>query len=147
MNTLNKVEGITPSGVEMIHTPILSENLGADMDAHRSIDVSFERLSTLMDVAKEIVEARKVTISHQSRLEGILSDREDYLEYDIDYLITLIKEYLWYIYTLENWKFLSMDTNTTFMISCHDKIKDLYNLIINKCTNLLKTNSYDERII
>ena len=141
MNRFIKNEGITPSGVEMIHTPISSEYFGAEVDVHKSIDMSFERFSTLMDVAKEIVEAREVTISHQSRLEGILSDREDYLEYDIDYLITLIKEYLWYIYTLKNWESLSMDANTTFMILCHDKVKTLYNLIINKCTNLLKTNS------
>ena len=141
MNKFIKNEGMTPSGVEMIYTPTSFKNLRVDNNALRNTETYLTTLSTLVDVAKEIVEARKVTISHQLRLEGILSDREDYLEYEIDYLITLIKEYLWCVYTLENWESLSMDTNTTSMIPYYDKVKNLYNLIINICTNLLKTNS------
>ena len=136
MNRLSKIEGMNPSGVEMIYTPISLENLtnGKILNKHTTY---FHALSTLKNVAREITSTRMITPAHLSRLESVLSDREDYLNYDIDYLIDLIKEYLWYQYALDNWAALQIantpDLYKTFALYA----ERVYNFIISTCNNAL----------
>ena len=136
MSTLIKTEGINPSGVEMIHTPILLENLRDD-ETIKYYSTYFLALSTLKDVAREIISTRKITPNHLSKLEGVFSDREDDLNYDIDYLIILIKEYLWYEYALDNWAALPIANSSGLYETIAVQAKRVYGFIINKCNNTL----------
>ena len=136
MSTLIKTEGINPSGVEMIHTPILLENLRDD-ETIKYYSTYFLALSTLKDVAREIISTNMITPDNLSRLEGVYSDREDDLNYDIDYLIILIKEYLWYEYALDNWVALQIADNTGLYEAIAVHAKHVYDFIINKCNNTL----------
>ena len=136
MSTLIKTEGINPSGVEMIHTPILLENLRDD-ETIKYYSTYFLALSTLKDVAREIISTNMITPDNLSRLEGVYSDREDDLNYDIDYLIILIKEYLWYEYALDNWVALQIADNTGLYETIAVHAKRVYDFIINKCNNTL----------
>ena len=136
MSTLIKTEGINPSGVEMIHTPILLENLRDD-ETIKYYSTYFLALSTLKDVAREIISTNMITPDNLSRLEGVCSDREDDLNYDIDYLIILIKEYLWYEYALDNWVALQIADNTGLYETIAVHAKRVYDFIINKCNNTL----------
>lgn len=136
MSTLIKTEGINPSGVEMIHTPILLENLRDD-ETIKYYSTYFPALSTLKDVAREIISTSKITPDNLSRLESVCSDREDDLNYDIDYLIILIKEYLWYEYALDNWVALQIADNTGLYGTIAVHAKRVYDFIINKCNNTL----------
>jgi hypothetical protein len=136
MNRFIKNEGITPSGVEMIHTPILLETLRDD-ETIKYYSTYFLALSTLKDVAREIISISKITPDNLSRLEGVCSDREDDLNYDIDYLIILIKEYLWYEYALDNWVALQIADNTGLYETIVVHAKRVYDFIINKCNNTL----------
>ena len=136
MSTLIKTEGINPSGVEMIHTPILLENLRDD-ETIKYYSTYFLALSTLKDVAREIISTNKITPDNLSRLEDVCFDREDDLNYDIDYLIILIKEYLWYEYALDNWVALQIADNTGLYETIAVHAKRVYDFIINKCNNTL----------
>lgn len=136
MNTLSKIEGMNPSGVEMIYTPILQENLRDD-ETIKYYSTYFPALSTLKDVAREIISTRKITPNQLSKLEGVFSDREDDLNYDIDYLIILIKEYLWYEYALDNWLALQLANSTGLYETIAVYAKRVYDFIINKCNNTL----------
>lgn len=136
MKALSKTEGMNPSGVEMIHTPILLENLRDD-ETIKYYSTYFLALSTLKDVAREIISTNKITPDNLSRLEGVCSDREDDLNYDIDYLIILIKEYLWYEYALGNWVALQIADNTGLYETIAVHAKRVYDFIINKCNNTL----------
>ena len=136
MKALGKTEGINPSGVEMIHTPILLENLRDD-ETIKYYSTYFPALSTLKDVAREIISTNKITPDNLSRLEGVCSDREDDLNYDIDYLIILIKECLGYEYALDNWVALQIADNTGLYETITVHAKRVYDFIINKCNNTL----------
>lgn len=136
MKALGKTEGINPSGVEMIHTPILLENLRDD-ETIKYYSTYFLALSTLKDVAREIISTNKITPDNLSRLEDVCFDREDDLNYDIDYLIILIKEYLWYEYALDNWVALQIADNTGLYETIAVHAKRVYDFIINKCNNTL----------
>lgn len=136
MNALGKTEGMNPSGVEMIHTPIFLENLRDD-ETIKYYSTYFPALSTLKDVAREIISTSKITPDNLSRLEGVCSDREDDLNYDIDYLIILIKEYLWYEYALDNWVALQIADNTGLYETIAVHAKRVHDFIINKCNNTL----------
>lgn len=136
MSTFIKTEGINPSGVEMIHTPILLENLRDD-ETIKYYSTYFPALSTLKDVTREIISTNKITPDNLLRLEGVCFDREDDLNYDIDYLIILIKEYLWYEYALDNWVALQIADNTGLYETITVCAKHVYDFIINKCNNTL----------
>lgn len=136
MKALGKTEGMNPSGVEMIHTPIFLKNLRDD-ETIKYYSTYFLALSTLKDVAREIISTRKITPNYLSKLEGVFSDREDDLNYDIDYLIILIKEYLWYEYALDNWVALQIADNTGLYETIAVHAKRVYDFIINKCNNTL----------
>ena len=136
MNTLIQTEGMNPSGVEMIHTPILLENLKDDKTI-KYYSTYFPALSTLKDVAREIISTSKITPDNLSRLESVLSDHEDYLNYDIDYLIGLIKEYLWYQYALDNWAALQVANTPNLYKTFALYAERIYNFIINTCNNAL----------
>ena len=136
MKALSKTEGMNPSGVEMIYTPISLENLtnGKILNKHTTY---FHALSTFKDVAREITSTHKITPAHLSRLESVLSDHEDYLNYDIDYLIGLIKEYLWYQYALDNWAALQVANTPNLYKTFALYAERIYNFIINTCNNAL----------
>lgn len=137
MKGLRKTEGMNPSGVEMIHTPISISGIRTDYDVS-DYDTSYLlALSTLTDVAKEVVESRVITINHLRRLEKVSSDRQDYLEYDIDYLIYLIKEFFEYADPLNNWKMGSIANDADLHDIFSDKAICLYKSIINTCNNIL----------
>lgn len=136
MNHIENLEGMNPSGVEMIHTPILLENLRDD-ETIKYYSTYFLALSTLKDVAREIISTNKITPDNLSRLKGVCFDREDDLNYDIDYLIILIKEYLWYEYALDNWVALQIADNTGLYETIAVHAKRVYDFIINKCNNTL----------
>ena len=137
MNNLTKTEGMNPSGVEMIYTPISISSIRTDYDVS-DYDTSYLlALSTLTDVAKEVVESRVLTINHLRRLEKVSSDRQDYLEYDIDYLIYLIKEFFEYADPLNNWRMWSIANDADLHDIFSDKAICLYKSIINTCNNIL----------
>ena len=136
MKALGKTEGMNPSGVEMIHTPIFLENLRDD-ETIKYYSTYFPALSTLKDVAREIISTSKITPDNLSRLEGVCSDREDDLNYDIDYLIILIKEYLWYQYALDNWAALQVANTPNLYKTFALYAERIYNFIINTCNNAL----------
>lgn len=140
MSNLIKTEGVNPSGVEMIHTPISFNGDGANKDVSDYSASYLLALSTLTDVAKEVVESRVITKNHLRRLERVSSDRQDYLEYDIDYLIYLIKEFFEYADALNDWKMLSFANDMDLHDAFSNKAMGLYKSIINKCNNILTYN-------
>lgn len=140
MNNLTKTEGMNPSGVEMIHTPISISGIRTEYDVS-DYDTSYLlALSTLTDIAKEVVETQEITRNHLSRLKSVSSDRQDYLEYDTDYLICLIKEYFEYADALDDWKILSIADDKDLHSVFSNKALDLYKSIISKCNNILTYN-------
>ena len=140
MNRFIKNEGITPSGVEMIHTPISLNGIGTSNDVSDYSTSYLLALSTLTDVAKEVVETHEITRNHLSRLKSVSSDRQDYLEYDIDYLIYLIEEYIENADALNDWKMLSIANDMDLHSAFSNKATDLYKFIISKCNNILTYN-------